>query len=130
MDWSVSSLSMADIVAWVFARRWALPVLVVLLVLGHACELPAYADLIGTSHAARESHHAGDGHHGDEPTLSCEPTSATSIPGQPQVVAPEFFVVSPVDDATPARMVARSFEGPLKFAVRPSLFLLHASLLI
>jgi hypothetical protein len=130
MDRSVSSLSMADFVGWVSARRWPLPVLVLLLVLGHACELPAYADLIGTSHAAEESHNAGDGHHGGEPALSCEPASATSIPGQPQVVAPEFFVVSPVDDPAPARKVARSFEGPLKFAVRTPLFLLHASLLI
>ena len=121
---------MADFVAWVSARRWALPILVLLLVLGHACELPAYADLVGTSHAAEESHHAGDGHHGDELTLSCDPTSATSVPGQPQVVAPEFLVVSPVDDPAPARMAARSFEGPLKFAGRPPLFLLHASLLI
>ncbi len=121
---------MADFVAWVSTRRWALPVLALLLVLGHACELPAYADLIGTSHATEESHRADDGHHGGEPTLSCDPTSATAIPGQPQVVAPEFFVVSPVDDPAPARMVARSFEGPLKFAGRPPLFLLHASLLI
>ena len=120
---------MVEFVAWVSARRWVLPVVVLLLVLGHACELPAYADLIGTSHAAEESHHAADGHH-DEPTLSCDPTTAaTSGPSQSQVAAaPEFSVVSQVNHR--ARTVARSFAGPAKFAHRPPLFLLHASLLI
>jgi hypothetical protein len=114
------------------ARRWVFPLLVLFLVLGHVCDLPAYADAISTAHTAEESHHhSGGGHHGDEQALSCDPTSATSSPGQPQVAAaPELSVASPVNDPVPARMVARSFEGPAKFAVRPPLFLLHASLLI
>ena len=108
-----------------------LPVIVLLLVLGHACELPAYADVVGASHTAEESHHAGDGHHGEEQTLSCDPTSVTSTTGQPQVAAaPEISVLSQVNDPAPARTVGRSFEGPPKFALRPPLFLLYASLLI
>jgi hypothetical protein len=111
-------------------RRWTLPILVLLLVLGHACELPAYAELVGSTHGAGESHHAGDGHHGDEQSLFCDPAPATPAPNHPNVAAvPEMSVVSQIDDAAPARVVARFFEGA-KFAGRPPLFLLHASLLI
>ena len=111
-------------------RRWALPVLVLLLVLGHACELPAYGEVIGLFHGTGESHHTGDGHHGDEQTLYCDPASATSIPGHPQVAAvPEISVVSQIEDPAPARVVAAAFEG-VELAGRPPLFLLHASLLI
>jgi len=121
---------MVDFLERSSARRWALPVLVLLLVLGHACELPAYADVVGSSHTAEEPHHAGDGHHPGEQALSCDAATVTASPGHPQVAAaPKISMVSQVDDA-PARAVAGSFEGPAKFAVRPPLFLLHASLLI
>ena|SRR5512146_2461497 len=110
-------------------RRWALPVLVLLLVLGHACELPAYA-VVGSSHAAGEPHHAGDGHHSGEQALSCDPAVATSSPSHPLLAAgPEISVVSQVDDPAPTRVVAVPFEGA-KFSGRPPLFLLYASFLI
>ena len=113
------------------ARRWVLPVVVMLLVLGHACELPAYVDLVGSFHAAEESHHSGDGHHTGEQELSCDAVSATSSPGSLQVNAALSVSLAPrVDDPAPARIAVRSFEGPAKFAVRPPLYLLHASLLI
>ncbi len=113
------------------ARRWVLPVLVLLLVLGHACELPAYADVVGTSQTAEESHHSHDGHHADEQGLSCDAATATSVPGHSRVAAAlEISVVPQVNDPAPSRMVARTFEGPPKFAARPPLFLLHASFLI
>jgi hypothetical protein len=106
-------------------------ILALLLVLGHVCDLPAYAGVVSISHTAEESHHAADGHHGDEQAVSCDPTTAASSPSQPQVAAaPAFLVVSPVNDSVRARMVARIFEGPPKFSIRPPLFLLHASLLI
>jgi hypothetical protein len=112
-------------------RRWALPIVVLLLVLGHACELPAYAEVVDRSHGAGGSHHGGDGHHGDGRAVFCDPAAATtSNPGHLQMAAvPQIVVVSPVDDPAPARLVTGSFEGA-KFAGRPSLFLLHASLLI
>jgi hypothetical protein len=123
--------SMVDFRERSSARRWVFSLLVLFLVFGHVCDLQAYADVVSTSHTAEESHHSGGGHHGGEQELSCDPTSATSSPGQPQVAAaPELSVASPVNDPVPARMVARSVEGPAKFAVRPPLFLLHASLLI
>jgi hypothetical protein len=110
------------------ARRWVLPVLVLLLVLGHACELPAYADVVGTYQTAEESHHSHDGHHTGEQGLSCDAVSATSVPGHPRVAAAfETSVVPQVNDPAPPRMVGRTFEGPPKFAARTPLFLLHAS---
>lgn len=113
------------------AMRWMFPILALFLVLGHVCDLPAYADVVSISHTAEESHHASDGHHGDEHALSCDATTATSGPSQPQVAgAPGFSVAFPVADSARARMVARVFEGPPKFSIRPPLFLLHASLLI
>jgi hypothetical protein len=113
------------------AHRWVFPVVVMLLVLGHACELPAYAGLVGSFQAAEESHHSGDGHHPGAQELSCDAVSATSSPESPQVnAALGVSLVRQVDDPVPARMVVRSVEGPAKFRVRPPLFLLHASLLI
>jgi hypothetical protein len=106
-------------------------ILALFLVLGHICDLPAYADVVNISHTAGESHHAADGHHGDEQAVSCDPTIAASSPSQPQVAAaPEFLEVYPVNDSVRGRMVARVLEGPSKFSIRPPLFLLHASLLI
>jgi hypothetical protein len=122
---------MVSFVARSSARRWVLPLLVLLLVLGHACELPAYADVVGTSQTAEESHPSNDGHHAGEQGLSCDAVSATSIPGHPRVAAAlEISVMPQVNDPAPPRMVARTFEGPPKFAARPPLFLLHASFLI
>ena len=112
-------------------RRWVLPILVVLLVLGHACELPAYADVFVQSQTAGESHHSADGHHGGEPAISCDAIGVTSTAGQPQVGAALEIsaVLEPIDPAR-ARLVARSFEDFAKLVGRPPLFLLHASLLI
>lgn len=122
---------MASLVDRSSARRWMLALLVLLLVLGHACELPAYADVVGTLQTAEESHHSNDGHHAGEKGLSCDAVSATSIPGHPRVAAAlEISLVPQVTDPARPRMVARSLEGPAKFAARPPLFLLHASFLI
>jgi hypothetical protein len=122
---------MVSFVARSSPRRWVLRLLVLLLVLGHACELPAYVDVVGTSQTAEESHHPNDGHHAGEQGLSCDEVSATSIPGHPRVAAALEISVVPQDNGqAPPRMVARSFERPPKFAARPPLFLLHASFLI
>lgn len=107
------------------------PTLVLFLVLGHACDLPAYVDVVSTSLTAEESRHSGDGHQSDEQAFSCDLASATSSPSHSLVAAaPEISVVLQVNDRAPAPMVARAFEGPAKLAFRLPLFLLHASLLI
>ena len=130
---------MIDFVKRSSARRWLFPVLVLFIVLGHACDLPAYVDVVDASHAAEKSHYSGDdghhvlgdGHHSDEQALSCGAATATSSPGQPRVAtAPGISVLLQVNYPAPSRRVAQSLEDPAKFAVRPPLFLLHASLLI
>lgn len=104
------------------AARWLLPILVVILVLGHVCELSAYVELA--------SHHSAEGD-ADEQLSSCDAVTATSSSGHSQVwtgldVAPAL----PIIDAVPLRRTPQSFEDPEKLHSRLPLFLLHASLLI
>jgi len=114
------------------ARWFVLPILVVLLVLGHACELPAFADMLASFQPGGEAHGSADGHHASEQTISCDVIDVASNAGQLQL-APALEVISVVFEGihpAPARVVARPFKGPAKLVVRPPLFLLHASLLI
>jgi hypothetical protein len=92
--------------------------------------MPAYANVVGSSHTAEEPQHSGDGHHAGEQAISCDAIGVTSNAGPQVGAALEISVVLQDNDSVPARMVARSFEGLTKLAVRPPLFLLHASLLI
>jgi len=104
------------------ATRWLLPILVVILVLGHVCELPAYVELV--------SHHPAEAN-ADEQLSSCDAVPATSSAGHAQVwTAPDIALALPALDPTPARRAAWSFEDPVRLVERLSLFLLHASLLI
>jgi hypothetical protein len=103
------------------------PILVLLLVLGHACELPAYADLASHNEDARPSAHD----HADEDLISCDGVAVPSNTGYLQVgrgldVAQALPVANPV----PVRLVTSSPEDPKRLPSRPSLFLLYASLLI
>jgi len=102
--------------------RWLLAILVVILVFGHVCELPAYVELA--------SHHSAEDN-ADEQLSSCDAVTATSSSSHSQVwtgldVAPALQVV----DAAPLRGTPQSFEGPERLQSRRPLFLLHASLLI
>ena len=104
------------------ATHWVLPLLVVMLVLGHVCELPAYVELV--------SHHLAEGN-ADEQLSSCDAVTATSLSGHSQVwtgldVAPALQLVN----AAPTRRMLQSFEDPANLPSRLPLFLLHASLLI
>ena len=113
-------------------RRLTFPILVLLLVLGQACELPAYVDLVRSAHSAdQESPHSRSGHHGGEQAISCDPVGIASSAGYLQ--GPEALdlpVARGVTDRPPRRMVAQAFEGPAKSVFRLPLFLLHASFLI
>ncbi len=96
--------------------------LVVLLVLGHVCDLAAFADL--------DAHHPVDGH-ADELLGPCDAVPATSSPGHAQVWAPlERAMALPVAGVVPDRRVVSFIEEPATLAGRPPLFLLYASLLI
>jgi hypothetical protein len=108
-----------DRAAW----RWLLSLLVVLLVLGHLCDLEAFADLA--------DHHASPAAgHTDELLSPCDPAPATSSPTPAQV----WTVLAASDDVPmvapgPAPPSRRS-QISARLADRPRLFLLHASFLI
>jgi hypothetical protein len=123
-----------------------LPVLVLLLVLGHVCELSAYAELLSDpgvagGHPGAVDHAAG-GHHGtaahraadgqdSEHDLSCDVLDATSSPDAPRG-APALEIAAVVlgaQDEAIGGLDAAPLPAPPRLA-RPPLFLLHASLLI
>ena len=111
------------------APRWFLAGLCALFVLGHACELPAYAGLVTAALPAE--HDASDAHE-HESELSCEPLDAVSAPASVQVMPPPVhLVVLPPVVTRVSRFVA---DAPLatrhKPPGRPPLFVLHAALLI
>jgi hypothetical protein len=112
------------------APRWLLPLLALLLVLGHACELPAYADLVISSHVTAGAGHAADDH-AHEPQISCDPVDMLASTGSVQVV-PDLRAaqVVPLGNPLPVRLVIASLEDSKRLPSRPPLFLLHASLLI
>jgi hypothetical protein len=102
----------------------------VLLLLGHVCELPAFADR--HEHAADSTSHGSD-HHTGVAEASCDAVvgvrSASS--GAPTLGAARHAAPISVVDVGPVPAVA-VFPPPAS-AVRPApfpLFLLHASLLI
>lgn len=104
------------------ATRWLLPMLVVLLVLGHVCELPAYVELA--------SHHSAEGS-ADEQLSSCDAVTVTSSSGHSEVwTGLDMAMALPIIDVSPVRRTPRSFEDPAKLPSRLPLFLLHASFLI
>jgi len=101
------------------------------LVLGHVCELPAYADLVIPAHATEDPSAEGHEH---EAELSCDPVDAVSnttslvqVGGPLLEVTQALPVVSSVLGwlATPS-----SIETSTRLPSRPPLFVLYASLLI
>src|SRR5262245_8353804 len=110
------------------ASRWFAPVLAFLLVLGHACELPAFADLV--SHAAEDAHHSAD-HHADEDLISCDAVGVPSSTGYLQVgPSLDVAVALPVARPAPVRAIIASPDVSNRLLSRPPLFLLYVSLLI
>jgi len=109
--------------------RWLAPGLVFLLVLGHACELPALAEL--GSDAAEDTHPSAD-HHEDENLISCDAVGVPSSAGYLLQPGPGLGVVEvlPVTPPVPGRLIFSSQESSKRLLSRPPLFLLHASLLI
>ena len=114
------------------ASRWLLPILAVLLVLGHACELPAYSDRLAPVKAASGGGHEHD-EHSHEPEIACDPIDVLPSAGGPQ--ADRQLVDSPVvsvilEHSVPVQSAAMSLEDSKSWPSKPPLFLLHASLLI
>ena len=112
------------------ASRWLLPILAWLLVLGHACELPAYAALVGSAHPAEGAGHVAH-HQTHEAEVSCDPVDVVASTGAVEMgPALGAAQVLPVGSPLPARLVIASLDDSKRPPSRPPLFLLHASLLI
>jgi hypothetical protein len=107
---------------------WLVPMLAFFLVLGHACELPAFAELL--SHATEDAHHSAD-HHADENQISCDAVGLPSSTAYLQV-SPSLDVAEalPLARPFPVRVIISSSEDSKRLPSRPPLFLLYASLLI
>lgn len=110
-------------------------VLTLLLLLGHACELPAFADVFAHSHegAHDSAHHHSSDHHGDDDQASCDalvgvrssPSASPSV--GPGLDARDVLPVASVVFSQIAAAPPRESSGSPR---RLPLFLLHASLLI
>ena len=104
--------------------------MVVLLVLGHVCELPAYAGLVISPHTTEGR--SADGH-GHEPEMSCDPVDAVSNTTPVQVMGPVlgFAQALPATSAVLGWLVTpSSIDRSTRLPSRPPLFVLYASLLI
>jgi hypothetical protein len=100
-----------------------------LLVVGPACEWPAYADL--TSHATGSAHHTTDDRAGGNPTSCDAAVGVPSSTGYLQVGSSlEVAQGLPVGGPGRACSLVSSREDSKIVPGRPPLFLLHASLLI
>jgi hypothetical protein len=104
--------------------------MVVFLVLGHVCELPAYAGLVIPPHSTEGR--SADGH-GHEPEISCDPVDAVSNTAPIQVMGPVLETVQtlPATSSVPGWLITPlSIERATRRPSRTPLFVLYASLLI
>jgi hypothetical protein len=107
-----------------------LTIMVVLLVLGHVCELPAYAGLVTESHSSEDR--PADGH-GHESEMSCDPVDAVSSTVPVQVMGPVLETVQAIPATSALRggpITPSSIERSTRRPSRTPLFVLYASLLI
>ena len=111
-------------------RRLISPVLFVFLLLGHACDVPGYVDLVIHADAAEDSHHSMD-QRGDEHAVRCDAAGVMPSPTYSRVdLGLDLVTPVPVDGPTLFRSATRSVERLAELPSRPPLFLLYASLLI
>jgi hypothetical protein len=112
----------------IMSAPWLVAILVSLLVLGHACELPALADLAVA--ATESTHHHETDHHSDDSQIVCDavgiPNTVYSHVGPGLEALGAISVACPV----PVRLVGSAPQGSTRLPSRLPLFLLHASLLI
>jgi hypothetical protein len=112
----------------IMSAPWLVAILVSLLVLGHACELPALADL--AMPATEAAHHHETDHHSDANRIVCD---AVGVPNTVySQVGPGLDALGAISVAclVPVRVVGAAPRGSARLPSRPPLFLLHASLLI
>ena len=109
--------------------RWLVPILAFFIVLGHACELPAFADLV--AHGSEDAHHSADDH-ADENLISCDGAVGLRSSTGYLEVAPNLDAAKalPVPSVFPMRPIISARDKSNRLPIRPPLFLLYASLLI
>lgn len=108
---------------------WLIAVLVSLVGLGHACELPRLLDRV--AHAGEPAHHHDTGHHTDEARISCDAVDAASTARTHAGAALDSQ--GRVDSTAASAPIWRADvlpQGSIGVSARPPLFLLHGSLLI
>ncbi|MGH7367565.1 MAG: hypothetical protein ACREK9_14245, partial [Candidatus Rokuibacteriota bacterium] len=100
---------------------WLGVILVSLLVLGHACEVPALADL--ATHTTESAHHSPD-HHSDENLVACD---AVGVPSSSVCfqMGPSLDAVGMVAAASPVplRLATAAPPDSTRLPCRPPLFL-------
>lgn len=114
-------------------RRWLLPLLVAALVLGHVCDVPAYALLAGHQHLGHDHVPPAAGHsHEGEPAVACQAVAVA--PGHGGAFNPDQVFVASAPPAVigVTGLVVDGWLVPNR--ARPTaalpLFLLFSSLLI
>jgi hypothetical protein len=119
------------------AARWLFSVLVVMLVLGHVCDLPA--SVVAASHhhsAAGETHDQSHEGPTGEQVSSCDAATAASnsshfhVQNQGRTGIDVAAAVPVIDAPPPVTETLQAFKDPGKLRGRLPLFLLHASFLI
>lgn len=120
---------MGRFVRFLSPARGLLPLLVVILVLGHVCELTASVEFESHHHSDGSDHSTGDNSHG-QPGLCDAVTAVTSVQYHPLWTGLDMAVTLLVVDASPFGRTLQSFGKPAKLASPLPLFLLHSSFLI
>jgi len=112
-------------------RRWTFPLLVAFLVLGHACELPAFAELIVDHSEEASAVPVEHDHEDDEHALTCD--GALVLPTQTVAKVTPYLVMAVVEPLVVAprlRPAPVSKALSIRSSAGPPLFLLFSSLLI
>ena len=110
--------------------RSLFPLLVLLLLLGHVCELAGAVDVAIASHAAADHNHSSAAP-SDESHFSCEAIDGLPSSGAAKATRGLASAILPVLAAPAALpLVTPSAAESPPLGTRPPLFLLHVSLLI
>lgn len=106
---------------------WLVATLVAMLILGHVCDLPAFANL--AVHTVGPSHHHEAEHRSDDSRISCGVGDATNTTyADVRVLQP--VAIGSISDPVPMCTTEVMAQGSIALLSRPPLFLLHSTLLI
>lgn len=106
---------------------WLVAPLVAMLILGHVCDLPAFASSV--AHTAGPTHHHEAEHRSDDSRISCKVVDATNTT-YADVGVLQPVAIGAVSGSAPMRTTEVVAQGSIAPLSRPPLFLLHSTLLI